>query len=134
MGLFLRITPMGLFLAFFYRFTRERVDQLFHTYLIHYMILFYLVPYIFFDFLFISPYCIYIISSAPSFCKNIKKRTETLYQSFSPFMVEVTGFEPATFWSRTKRATKLRYTSICGSAIIQSRCMEPTTRLELVTC
>ena len=26
-------------------------------------------------------------------------------------MVEVTGFEPATFWSRTKRATKLRYTS-----------------------
>ena len=27
-------------------------------------------------------------------------------------MVEVTGFEPATFWSRTKRATKLRYTSI----------------------
>ena len=27
------------------------------------------------------------------------------------FMVEVTGFEPATFWSRTKRATKLRYTS-----------------------
>ncbi len=27
-------------------------------------------------------------------------------------LVEVTGFEPATFWSRTKRATKLRYTSI----------------------
>ena len=27
------------------------------------------------------------------------------------FTVEVTGFEPATFWSRTKRATKLRYTS-----------------------
>ena len=27
------------------------------------------------------------------------------------FVVEVTGFEPATFWSRTKRATKLRYTS-----------------------
>ena len=26
-------------------------------------------------------------------------------------LVEVTGFEPATFWSRTKRATKLRYTS-----------------------
>ena len=30
-------------------------------------------------------------------------------------MVEVTGFEPATFWSRTKRATKLRYTSIYGA-------------------
>ncbi len=26
-------------------------------------------------------------------------------------LVEVTGFEPAAFWSRTKRATKLRYTS-----------------------
>ncbi len=31
------------------------------------------------------------------------------------YMVEVTGFEPATFWSRTKRATKLRYTSIYGA-------------------
>ena len=30
-------------------------------------------------------------------------------------LVEVTGFEPATFWSRTKRATKLRYTSIYGA-------------------
>ena len=30
-------------------------------------------------------------------------------------MVEVTGFEPATFWSRTKRATKLRYTSMRGA-------------------
>ncbi len=27
-------------------------------------------------------------------------------------MVEVTGLEPTTSWSRTKRATKLRYTSI----------------------
>ena len=27
------------------------------------------------------------------------------------FVVEVTGFEPTTSWSRTKRATKLRYTS-----------------------
>ena len=35
---------------------------------------------------------------------------------FRLFLVEVTGFEPATFWSRTKRATKLRYTSIsCGA-------------------
>ena len=30
--------------------------------------------------------------------------------------VEVTGFEPATFWSRTKRATKLRYTSFFTGA------------------
>ena len=27
-------------------------------------------------------------------------------------LVEVAGFEPAAFWSRTKRATKLRYTSM----------------------
>ena len=27
-------------------------------------------------------------------------------------LVEVTGFEPTTSWSRTKRATKLRYASI----------------------
>lgn len=31
---------------------------------------------------------------ALGFCKNIKKRTETLYQSFSPFMVEPRGVEP----------------------------------------
>ena len=29
------------------------------------------------------------------FCKNKKKRTETLYQSFSPFMAEKEGFEPS---------------------------------------
>ena len=29
--------------------------------------------------------------------------------------VEVAGFEPAAFWSRTKRATKLRYTSKSGA-------------------
>ncbi len=29
------------------------------------------------------------------------------------FLVEVTGLEPTTFWSLTRRATKLRYTSIC---------------------
>ncbi len=33
---------------------------------------------------------------ALGFCKNIKKRTETLYQSFSPFMVRETGLEPAS--------------------------------------
>ena len=27
-------------------------------------------------------------------------------------MVEVTGLEPTTSWSLTKRATKLRYTSV----------------------
>ena len=28
------------------------------------------------------------------------------------FLVEVTGLEPTTSWSLTKRATKLRYTSL----------------------
>ena len=41
---------------------------------------------------------------------RIEKALQTVVpQGFS--VVEVTGFEPATFWSRTKRATKLRYTS-----------------------
>ena len=40
------------------------------------------------------------------FVKNRSKR----YRACSD-VVEVTGFEPAAFWSRTKRATKLRYTS-----------------------
>ena len=35
--------------------------------------------------------------------------------NLTDFVVEVTGFEPATFWSRTKRATKLRYTSTNGA-------------------
>ena len=30
-------------------------------------------------------------------------------------LVEVAGFEPVTFWSRTRRATKLRYTSGNGA-------------------
>ena len=38
-----------------------------------------------------------------------KEKRLNLFRRF--LMVEVTGFEPATFWSRTKRATKLRYTS-----------------------
>ena len=48
-------------------------------------------------------------------CKRDKKRTGNLSIS-GRFLVEVTGFEPATFWSRTKRATKLRYTSILNGA------------------
>ncbi len=42
------------------------------------------------------------------FCKN-KPEHPTGHPGFH---VEVAGFEPAAFWSRTKRATKLRYTSI----------------------
>ena len=47
-----------------------------------------------------------------------KSRNRSILRLF--FVVGVTGFEPATFWSRTKRATKLRYTpkkwSQCGDS------------------
>ena len=47
--------------------------------------------------------------------KNVgKSKKKALFKGFC--VVEVTGFEPATFWSRTKRATKLRYTSIKNGA------------------
>ena len=42
-------------------------------------------------------------------------KNRTSYDIRSRKLVEVTGFEPATFWSRTKRATKLRYTSKYGA-------------------
>ena len=47
-----------------------------------------------------------------------------LYQNHRADMVEVAGFEPAAFWSRTKRATKLRYTS---------KKMEPAAGIEPAT-
>ena len=52
------------------------------------------------------------------------KKEKTFDFSKVFILVEVTGFEPATFWSRTKRATKLRYTSK----------MEPMKGLEPLTC
>ena len=55
---------------------------------------------------------------------GVKEKYQPLYQKLVLNMVEVTGFEPATFWSRTKRATKLRYTSK----------MEPMKGLEPLTC
>ena len=36
------------------------------------------------------------------------------------FLVEATGLEPTTFWSLTKRATKLRYASICYAILANS--------------
>ena len=45
----------------------------------------------------------------------LAKKEKTFDFSKVFILVEVTGFEPATFWSRTKRATKLRYTSIRGA-------------------
>ena len=41
----------------------------------------------------------------------MNKKIRAMFAHCTKKMVEVTGFEPATFWSRTKRATKLRYTS-----------------------
>ncbi len=41
--------------------------------------------------------------------ENKKARNRSDCKAFQ--RVEVAGFEPAAFWSRTKRATKLRYTS-----------------------
>ena len=41
--------------------------------------------------------------------KETKKEPEIF--RFPVFLVEVVGFEPTAFWSRTKRATRLRYTS-----------------------
>ena len=50
----------------------------------------------------------------PLLSQWIKKTMKNV--SFSiVFLVEVTGFEPTTSWSRTKRATKLRYTSAAVS-------------------
>ena len=46
---------------------------------------------------------------------NIKKRTETLYQSFRPFMVEVRGIEPPSestpIWSSPSAAIDLGFPS-----------------------
>ena len=53
------------------------------------------------------------------------KRKPSNHSDYWVSVVEVTGFEPATFWSRTKRATKLRYTS---------KDMEPMKGLEPLTC
>ena len=48
--------------------------------------------------------------------------------------VEVAGFEPAAFWSRTKRATKLRYTSEAGFSSGAYEKLEPIEGLEPSTC
>ena len=43
------------------------------------------------------------------------RSTASIHLSDATKVVGVTGFEPATSSSRTKRATKLRYTPICDS-------------------
>ena len=56
-------------------------------------------------------------ASNPVICKRPRKK-QPITAAF--LLVGVTGFEPATFWSRTKRATNLRYTpkswSQCGDS------------------
>ncbi len=44
----------------------------------------------------------------------MKKSRSKRYKACSD-VVGATGFEPATFWSRTKRATKLRYAPGSGA-------------------
>ena len=41
---------------------------------------------------------------------NDRKKPEFVTPAFSPNEIGVTGVEPATSWSRTKRSTKLSYT------------------------
>ena len=55
---------------------------------------------------------------------DTRTRKQGTHEGYPVFVVEVAGFEPAAFWSRTKRATKLRYTSI----------LEPMRGLEPLTC
>lgn len=43
------------------------------------------------------------------------KKIGAIWLKIAPNHVEVAGFEPAAFWSRTKRATKLRYAPINGA-------------------
>ncbi len=55
-----------------------------------------------------TPYFAYLDSLTVYFsCENVKISQIKL--------VEATGLEPTTFWSLTKRATKLRYASICNA-------------------
>ena len=58
---------------------------------------------------------------ALGFCKNKKKRTETLYQSFSPFMVPMAGLEPAWTSRRILSPLCLPIPPHRHMAIIQSR-------------
>ena len=55
------------------------------------------------------------------FKTNRIKTKERKAKTFRSFVVEVTGLEPTTSWSRTKRATKLRYTSLFTASICFGR-------------
>ena len=55
------------------------------------------------------------LSACIRFDQKSGTKNPDLLSQIRILVVEVTGFEPATFWSRTKRATKLRYTSKNGA-------------------
>ena len=65
-----------------------------------------------------------------------QQKTTRFHLKSVVLLVEVAGFEPAAFWSRTKRATKLRYTS--EKVILQNHVAEdegePIEGLEPSTC
>ena len=51
-------------------------------------------------------------AAAPVFMNSRRSREESIGK-----MVGAVGFEPTTFWSQTRRATKLRYAPITGGEI-----------------
>ena len=68
---------------------------------------------------------------------KMQQKTTGFHLKSVVLRVEVAGFEPAAFWSRTKRATKLRYTS--RAVAIQNvrrewQQKEPIEGLEPSTC
>ena len=66
-----------------------------------------------------------------------QQKTTGFHKKSVVLRVEVAGFEPAAFWSRTKRATKLRYTSVKKSQAIRDvtrgKMLEPIRGLEPLT-
>ncbi len=79
------------------------------------------------------------LAPPPSNPVDVRNNEKESRQKPAPFfVVEATGFEPTTSWSRTKRATKLRYASngeyyIKPNALLQailSRCIENPARRE----
>ena len=64
------------------------------------------------------------------FKTNRIKTKERKAKTFRSFVVEVTGLEPTTSWSLTKRATKLRYTSTLPFNIPLSDASAPYCRPE----
>src|SRR5438034_7375962 len=52
---------------------------------------------------------------------RLRHRSRRLRSARVPSSVGVPGFEPGTFWSRTKRATKLRYTPRDEPIVVEAK-------------